>query len=61
MKHKVDEETRWLKQQELEDLDYKNGYAAFLDNDPDQHSESPAWKRGWEDAKAESNSFRASK
>lgn len=60
MTERIDNESRWVKQQELDELDYKKGYGAFLDNDPDQYSESPAWKRGWEDAKADFESKRSS-
>ena len=54
MTERSDNEARWVKQQELDEIDYKNGYGAFLNNDPGQYSESPAWKRGWEDAKTDS-------
>jgi hypothetical protein len=49
----TDNEARWAKQQELDNLDYERGYRAFFDNDPDQRSDSPAWRQGWEEAKAE--------
>jgi hypothetical protein len=48
----ADNEARWSKQQEVYELDYANGCAAFIDNDPDQHSESIAWRQGWKDTKA---------
>lgn len=55
-----DNEDRWAKQQALYELDFKNGYAAYMDNVPDQHSESPGWLEGWqaaEDDDLESRGF----
>lgn len=54
----MDSGNDWAKRQELYERDYKTGYAAFLDGDTDAHSDSAAWKQGWEDARAEHESGR---
>ena len=54
-----DEEAEWFEQRDLDELDYYNGYCAFMEGGSGQWSESRAWREGWETAKA-SVEFRCS-
>lgn len=53
MDKRPDNSEKWIKDQELYDRDYKAGYGAYLDNDPDAHSDAPGWKQGYKEAENE--------
>ena len=49
--NRIYDEGEWFEQYDLNELDYLDGYATYMEGGSEHWNESPSWREGFENAK----------